>query len=834
MRNWIRAVRTREGNVIRFIRLGLIAGAILITVLDIAGISSLPNTPYTGIRHNNLVFFEFEDESPNRALPLERGDEIVKVDGVAIRNINHFRALTESSPQGESQLYTVARGHSVLEVAVQSIPQPAAKIYRRISYSLTAFTFIFLGLVVILRRPDQLGYLFTVNYLTIAFLLTIRPVTPVPFFHIAGELVHDFLLVFFPAFFLNFFLIFPGKEIGSGTRRSIIRKALYIPPTLIFLALFVVAMLRYSSGIEHGIVFVLNGVTSICWLLYMLASVFFFVRTYLTSDNIQKVKFRIAAIGLTLGILPLLLIMVIRFFLPGVHIPQEHAAVLFLSFISASFAYAILRHDVFDLSFVFRAGLFFVLVTVVLAATLFIFGGNMGERYAGFLYARYYFLAFLSVVLVIAIFIPGQASLLGMVDRIFNTNRKIFREKVIEFSRSIQSHGTLEQITGFVTCTLRDLFDAKYVLLFLGDGGRNFAMAGSCPDGTGMPLTSLPRDTGLIKLAGDKKLPLMVEYYDRIWINSNLDRTSREFLSLSGASVVVPLVEQSELLGFAVLGRKLSGKPYGRIDAEILELLGERSAAAVRNQLLYRDSKEKEKLEKEVHLASQIQKRLLPTAPPVMKNAEILGDMRTSREVGGDFYDYLDLAPGITGLAVADVSGKGIPASLLMTTLQAGFRAEATAAKSPADVLTSLNRLLFDRSDLSRFATIFYAVYDEETRILTYSNGGAFPPIVLRGDGGITKLQRGGILVGVDPDSNFSNGVLKLRSGDLIISYTDGFIDQENRSGEYFGEDRLLNFLKANRSLEMDELMKKLFRDVLAFGDGKVMDDMTAVILRIK
>ncbi len=281
---------------IRFIRLGLIAGAILITVLDIAGISSLPNTPYTGIRHNNLVFFEFEDESPNRALPMERGDEIVKVDGVAIRNINHFRALTESSTQGEPQVYTVARGYSVLEVTVKSIPQPAMRIYRRISYSLTAFTFIFLGLVVVLRRPDQLGYLFTVNYLTIAFLLTIRPVTPVPFFHLAGELVHDFLLVFFPAFFLNFFLIFPGKEIGSGTRRYIIRKALYIPPTLIFLALFVVAMLRYSSGIERGIVLLLNGATSICWLLYMLASVFFFVRTYITSDSIQKVKFRIAAI----------------------------------------------------------------------------------------------------------------------------------------------------------------------------------------------------------------------------------------------------------------------------------------------------------------------------------------------------------------------------------------------------------------------------------------------------------------------------------------------------------------------------------------------------------
>jgi len=370
--------------VIRIIRLGLIAAAILITVLDIAGISGLPNTPYTGIRHNNLVFLEFAEDSPNRALPLEQGDEIVAVDGVAVRNINHFHFLTKSSDRGEPQVYTVARGYSVLEVTVKSIPQPAVRIYRRIAYSLTAFTFIFtfifLGLVVIFRRPDQLGYLFTINYLAIAFLLTTRPVTSVPFFHLAGELVYDFLMAFFPAFFLHFLLIFPGKEIRSGSRRYLIRKTMYIPPTLIFLALFVVAMLRYSSGIERGIVLALNGVTSIYWLLYMLASVFFFVRTYITSDLIQKVKFRIATIGLTLGILPLLLIMVIRFFLPGVQIPHEHSAMLFLSFISASFAYAILRHEAFDLSFVFRAGLIFVMLTAVIAASIFIFGGFIGER----------------------------------------------------------------------------------------------------------------------------------------------------------------------------------------------------------------------------------------------------------------------------------------------------------------------------------------------------------------------------------------------------------------------------------------------------------------------
>ena len=246
---------------IRFIRWCLISGALLITVLDIAGGSVFPDTPYTGIRHSNLVFREFDEDGPNADAPLERGDRILAVDGLQARNINHFRHLTESIEPGEAQVYTIARADSVFDVEIRSAPQPMLRIHRRIVSSLTAYTFIFLSMIVIIRRPDILGVLFTVNCLSIAFLLTIRPVSGNEFLHLAGELVYDFLTVFFPAFFLHFFLIFPGKEIEAGTRRSLIRKMLYIPPSVLFLALFAAAMMRYSFGVRPGMLQALNGIT---------------------------------------------------------------------------------------------------------------------------------------------------------------------------------------------------------------------------------------------------------------------------------------------------------------------------------------------------------------------------------------------------------------------------------------------------------------------------------------------------------------------------------------------------------------------------------------------
>lgn len=817
---------------IRFIRWCLIAGALIVIALDMAGSSVFPDVPYTGIRHSNLVFYELERESPNAGMQLLPGDRILAVDGAPARNINHFRYLAETVAPGTKQIYTIARGDSLFDVTVESAQQPIRRIHRRIASSLTAYTFIFLSLIVIMRRPDILGLLFTVNCLIIAFLLTRRPITGVQILNLGGELAYDFLVVYFPAFFLHFFLIFPGKEIREGTKRFLASKVLYIPPAILFLVLFAAAMMSYTFGIEPAVLRVLNGVTSIYWLSYIIGCVIVIIRTYIVSDKIQRGKFRIATIGLILGVAPLSVVMFLRHFIPAVQIPHEHVSVIFLSFISASFAFAILRYDAFDMRFVFRAGIILVLAPAILAATIWLFGGLMGDRLAGMLNVRFFTLVLLAAAVFFTALAPAGTPLHRIADLITQRNRKIFGERVIDFSRRIQSVGTLQGIVNFVSVTIREMFGAEFVYFFIGGGGT-YVLSGGDPEGTGLPLTSLPGGADLVRLSGSRKLPLMVEYYDRIWINSNLDRTSREFLSLSGAAVIVPLVDQDELLGFILCGRKQSAKPYSGVDAEILELLGERSAAAVRNFHLYRASKDKERLEEEMRLAREIQLRLLPAAPPRLDHAEVLGGIRTSMEVGGDLFDYVELAPGVVGIAVADVAGKGIPASLIMTALQAGFRAEACMERSPAQVLEALNRALYEHSDETSFATFFYAVYDDRSRLLRYCNAGAFPPVLIRSDATLVRLQRGGALIGINQDTFYSDGIMKLRPGDLLVSYTDGFIDQENRSGDYFGEARIIAFLRANRDLELDRLLEKLFEAVLGFGSGTIRDDMTAVTLRV-
>ena len=819
-------------HVIRVLRIVVMAAAVLITILEFFGIRDFSRAPYYGILHHNLVIQEVDRAGPNRDISLQSGDRIRSVDGQVPRNINHFNYLTASNTSLKPQVYTIARADSIFDVTVRSVGQPQDQLSRRFAMMVVGFTFILVGFIVILRRPDILGLLFTVNCFIFSFLVTNRPVTSIGFFHIAGELLHDFLFIFLPAFFLHFFFLFPGKQIVSGTRRSAAIRVLYVPPSILFLSTFVLALMNYSTRTYFQFINAVETLTAIYWVVYMLACIVTFIRTYQTSEKVQRVKFRIVIFGVALGIVPISAVMLIKQFLPTANLPYGHLSVLFLSFISVSFAYAILKHGALDLNIVIRRGLTFVMLSALLIGLYFILVKVLGSRFNDFLGVTSRFATVIAIILLALVFAPAKAGIQVIVDRAFYKSRKVFRERVIEFNRKIQFLMSLEEISKFVVREVMELSDAKHVHIFLRENKGNYILKRSNPPARKLPLTSFPPDLDLVQLMKEKRVPLLVEYFDNLWILNNLDRISRELILISEVSVAVPLIEQQELFGFILVGRKRSGKPYIHADAEVFELLGERSAVAIRNIELYRDSIEKEKLEEELHLASQIQHRLLPDSPPSLPQSTLLGGIKTTREVGGDFYDFVEFSAGRIGIAVADVSGKGIPASMLMTTLQASFRAEASHGRSPAEVLSALNGSLYERSDPTKFATFFYAVYEDATGLLRYANGGSFPPIVLGADGKISRLQRGGILIGVEPDFRYSEGITKLKPGDLLIIYTDGFLDQENGSGEPFGEQRLIQYFRHSLQLSLANIIEKLFATVIAFGQNNVKDDMTIVLLR--
>jgi sigma-B regulation protein RsbU (phosphoserine phosphatase) len=237
-----------------------------------------------------------------------------------------------------------------------------------------------------------------------------------------------------------------------------------------------------------------------------------------------------------------------------------------------------------------------------------------------------------------------------------------------------------------------------------------------------------------------------------------------------------------------------------------------------------------------VEIARNVQTRLFPQELPETAGLDYAGVCRPAREIGGDSYDFIALGDGRFGLAVGDISGKGVAAALLMANLQALLRSHAPLpGRELKDLVGDINRLLVASIPDNRFATFFYGVFDAPRRSLTYVNAGHNPPMLLRpGACTATRLDPTGVMLGVFADAPFAQATIAVEPGDLIVAYSDGVCDALNQAGEDYGDSRLESFVRTHAALPASGLMDRILEDVTTFSQGvPPFDDMTLVVARV-
>jgi sigma-B regulation protein RsbU (phosphoserine phosphatase) len=241
-------------------------------------------------------------------------------------------------------------------------------------------------------------------------------------------------------------------------------------------------------------------------------------------------------------------------------------------------------------------------------------------------------------------------------------------------------------------------------------------------------------------------------------------------------------------------------------------------------------------LNRELEIAREVQEHLFPQRLPPVRGLDYCGQCRPAREVGGDYYDFLELPGGRLGIAIGDVSGKGVGAALMMASLVASLRALASVVDDPAELMERVNSLVYQASSASRYATLFYAQYDPSNRRLSYVNAGHNPPVVLRNCGGscqVLRLETGGPVIGLLRD-RYERGVFSLEAGDLVILFTDGVSESMNARYEEWGEERFIEFAKTCHGLPVLEGMRRILAAAQAFAAGASQhDDMTLVMLGV-
>jgi sigma-B regulation protein RsbU (phosphoserine phosphatase) len=249
-----------------------------------------------------------------------------------------------------------------------------------------------------------------------------------------------------------------------------------------------------------------------------------------------------------------------------------------------------------------------------------------------------------------------------------------------------------------------------------------------------------------------------------------------------------------------------------------------------------RERAQRERLDRELEIAREVQEHLFPQSLPAVPGLDYCGHCRPAREVGGDYYDFLELPEGRLGIAIGDVSGKGVGAALRMASLEASLRGQALVGQNLAELMQRVNGLVYQASSPNCYATLFYAEYDPRSRQLSYVNAGHNPPVVLRkraADCQVFRLETGGPVIGLLQQC-YQQECFPLEAEDLVVLFTDGVSESMNAHYEEWGEDRLIDFAKTCRGLSAFEVMTRILAAAEAFAAGaSQQDDMTLVVFRV-
>ncbi|MBL8241075.1 MAG: SpoIIE family protein phosphatase [Bryobacterales bacterium] len=431
----------------------------------------------------------------------------------------------------------------------------------------------------------------------------------------------------------------------------------------------------------------------------------------------------------------------------------------------------------------------------------------------------------------------GAELLSGWVDRRFF--REAYNAELVlaNLSEDVRTMVETRPLLEAVATRVGEALHVDRIALLLREGGQ-FQPAYAIGYGDGGS-AALPETARTAEVLRRERTPLRVYLDDsNSWIyREGLNDEETAWLRTTAAELLLPLAVKDKLLGFISMGRKRSEEPYSGNDVRLLQSVATQTGLALENSQLAAAMTEavaqRERLNREVEIAQEVQERLFPQNLPAIAELDYWGYCRPAKGVGGDSYDFLALESGLFAISIGDVSGKGIPASLLMASLQSALRGQAMS--NPGDLgvmIGTLNRLIFDSSPSNRYATLFYSQWDPATRILTYVNGGHCPPMVLRGRE-ILRLEEGGPVVGLFRPARFTQGTFQVERGDVLVGFTDGISEAMDARDEEWGEEALGEFLRSCAGDTAQEMIPKIVAGADAFANGHPQhDDMTLIVVR--
>jgi len=740
---------------------------------------------------------------------------------------------------------------------------------------------------------------------------------------VLGMIYQTSLGAFLPYLMMRFFLLFPSPSLIE--RKMPWLKTVFLAATLVSWVVQLAGVSALCLSFKRAQQFkavlphfhqVLLGLTSAMFIIGLVSLV---LNTVTSQSKDERRRMVILLAGTLAGLLPFtVLIIFIVVFGSEPSIGWIVLVFFMLAFFPLSFVYVVVKHRVLGIRLILRRGLQYALVSrgflVVEAILIFlIFHFGLGPIFSRLFSRAGKNIPAVSMALITASLVIGlrrvNKRVMPLIDRRFFREAYNAQHILTDLRRAVRRLADEpDRLVATVADKISDSLYPDRVAIFL--RGLEPALAAADEQAspralvkTDSPQTSHYRSRCLrvrssnheeslctvrgqpeIVLPGDSFIahtlegfttrePTALEVYlddPKSWAHALVktdEQTEeryqeRELLQRLNTKLIVPLVANDRILGFISLGEKLSEEPYSRDDKELLLTVAEQTAIALDYAQLINQVAEQEKLKREIEIAKEVQAQLFPQKLPPLRTLDYTGICQAARGVGGDYYDFLSLGVEKLGIALGDISGKGISAALLMASLQALLRSHAPLRLEAVDELVrDINRLLCASTDTSKYGTFFYGLYDDNFRTLTYVNAGHNPPMLFQslkdvvyrsasqapaleslsslvlghaGRGEMKRLETGGTVIGLFPEACYQQETIQMHSGDILLIFSDGVSEAMNSREEEFGEARLAALINSHPQLSAVDLRDLILRQIAEFvKDAPQHDDVTLVVAKV-
>ena len=413
-----------------------------------------------------------------------------------------------------------------------------------------------------------------------------------------------------------------------------------------------------------------------------------------------------------------------------------------------------------------------------------------------------------------------------MFNKLENVNRQLDKKvqelnTLFDIGKELNATLDLSKIINILLFTIMGEMAVNKLLLFLGKDGKLELAANRGLNNSSQLFHEITKADMLNYLVERRASTLVIPNDPDKEVN---------LLHKAGFRVIVPMRIQQDTKGVLLLGPKMSGVAYEEGELEFLSTLGNRVMISIENARLFEEALEKQRLEEEIAIARDIQQRLLPRSFPQVEALDIYGFNIPSRQVGGDYFDCFEKQNGRIALAIGDVSGKGVGASLLMSNLHAALHTLIDSPIEMRNLISKLNDLIYENTNFDKFITFFYGEFDAKTSKFTYVNAGHNPPYIFHPDGSFELLEEGGLLLGMMPNMSYDTGFVTMHPGDMIITFTDGVTEAKSKSDDMYEEERLEKLIgeSVKQKLSVEEFARVLINEIQMFSKGVPQtDDIT-------